>query len=146
VTTAWSDALAAFEQIEKQLGIETGRRPLPDHVELRALRQAGETIGLLIESPEAIDVTRLAFSLRPIPGLWESPTLVPNRDNTRIFVLRAGGGTIGTWPDGTYLLRLAYMRSVGTRYPALRTSDSADREVVTLVLDLPGDRFTPGAP
>lgn len=146
IATAWSDALSAYEQIEKELGLETGRRPLPGQLELRALRHNGETIGLLIESPEAIDVTRLTTSLRPIPGLWSAPLVVPNRDNTRFFVFRPGAGTVQSWPDGVYLVRFSYARSVGTRYPALRTSDSADREVVTLVLDLPGDRFVPPPP
>lgn len=143
---SWNDSLSAFEQIEKEMGLETVRRPLPKQLELRILRQNGETIGLLVESPEAIDVTRLALTLRPIPGSNETPLVVPNRDNTRVFVMRPSGGTLLTWPDATYLLQFTYFRTVGSRYPAMRTTDSADREVVTIVLDLPGDRFVPPSP
>jgi hypothetical protein len=78
--------------------------------------------------------------------VWSEAIVVPNRDNTRAFVFRRGGGEVAVWGTGTYALRFTYYRAIGTRYPALRHPDGLSFERATLVVTLPTDHFVPGPP
>jgi hypothetical protein len=146
LAAVWNDALGAFDAIEQDLALETVRRPLPTHFELRALVLAGDVVGWLIEAPEPIDFTRILIQSRPIPGLWSEALVVPNRDNTRAFVFRRGAGEVAVWGTGTYALRFTLHRAVGTRYAPLRHPDGLAFERATLIVALPDDRFVPGSP
>lgn len=140
---SWLGALEAYERIEKALGLETFRGPLPDSFEVRPLVQNGEVIGLLCESPEALDFTRINVHVQRIPGSASEALVVPNRDGTRFFVFRAQAGTVAPWIDGLWALRFSFHHVVSSRYPELRAPFSAGLETPVVLIDLPGDRFNP---
>jgi hypothetical protein len=143
---SWSAALGAYEEIDKLLALESQRRPLPERLELRALRDGASTIGMLIEAPEPIDFTRvLMVTWRPGTGIAR-PTLIPNRDNTRFFVFHVSAGAVQPWPDDLHTLAFALNRVVGDRYPVLRSADPGQFEVTAISVNLPADKFVPEAP
>jgi hypothetical protein len=143
---SWSAALGAYEEIDKLLALESQRRPLPERLELRALRDGASAIGLLSEAPEPIDFTRvLMVTWRPGTGIAR-PTLIPNRDNTRFFVFHVSAGAVQPWPDDLHTLAFALNRVVGDRYPVLRSADPGQFEVTAISVNLPADKFVPEAP
>jgi hypothetical protein len=151
VVASWEAALGAFEAIEKELGLERFRLPLPNTFEVLPLRDETGVIGLLCESPEAIDFTRVKLENRLMepgetPGVaesWETVALVPNRDNTRFFVFKTSGSAVQAWTEGIHALRFQFHRVVGDRYPPLRHPDGEPFETAILIFDLANDRFTP---
>jgi hypothetical protein len=143
---SWSAALGAYEEIDKLLALESKRRPLPERLELRALKDGVTTVGMLIEAPEPIDFTRVVMvTWRPGTGLAR-PTIIPNRDNTRFFVLHVSGGAVQPWPDDLHTLAFALNRVVSDRYPVLRSADPAQYEGTAISVNLPADKFVPEAP
>lgn len=143
---AWNAALGAFERIEEHLALETKRRPLPERFEVHPIVEGGATLGMLVEAPEALDFTRIRMSTWSATAGFVVPVVVPNRDNTRFFVLRVSGAAAQPWPDDLYALLFLFNRSVGDRYPALRSADPGTFEFAGVFLDLPADRFVAEAP
>jgi len=143
---AWEDALGAYDAVEKEFAFETFRLPLPKRFEVYPLVQGSDVIGLLCESPEAIDFTRVELAVQPVPGTPAAAALVPNRDSTRFFVFRPSGASLSPWANGLWTLRFTFHRTVGKRYPVLRAPDALAAETPTLGIDLPNDQFVPPPP
>jgi hypothetical protein len=143
---SWAAALGAFEEIDKALNLESKRRPLPERLEVRVLKDGAATIGLLIEAPEPLDFTRIHLLTWRAGFPIALPTVVPNRDNTRFFVFQSAGGAVQPWPDDVYGLGFVLAKVVGDRYPVLRSADPSPYEATAIFVNLPADKFVPEAP
>jgi hypothetical protein len=143
---AWNAALGAFEHIDEHLRLDTKRRPLPERLEVHPIVDGGATLGMLVEAPEALDFARIRMSTWSSASGFVVPVVVPNRDNTRFFVLRVAGASAQPWDEDLHALLFLFNRSVGDRYPALRSPDPAAFEFAGVFVDLPGDRFVAETP
>jgi hypothetical protein len=143
---AWNAALGAFERIDEHLRLDTKRRPLPERLEVHPIVDGGATLGMLVEAPEALDFARIRMSTWSSASGFVVPVVVPNRDNTRFFVLRVAGASAQPWDEDLHALLFLFNRSVGDRYPALRSPDPAAFEFAGVFVDLPGDRFVAETP
>jgi len=146
LTDTWNAALGAFESIEEALALESKRRPLPARLEVHPIVDAGSTLGLLVEAPEPLDFTRIRTSTWTSGSGFVVPVVVANRDNTRFFVFRVNGAAVEPWSENLHALLFLLNRSVGDRYPVLRSPDTAPFEFAGLFIDLPGDRFVAETP
>ena len=142
IKSAWSEALGAFDSIEGALGLRRDQEPLPEQVEVFVLRPSSTSRGLLVELPEALDLSRVEVQMELPGGSLVRPLVVPNANSTRLFIFDVAGGVAVPLADGTHQLSFTFHRSIGERNPEYSTLDGAPTESATLDIDLPGGEFT----
>ncbi|MCP4875125.1 MAG: hypothetical protein GY896_06575 [Gammaproteobacteria bacterium] len=137
----WNYVLSTFEDVSEMLDLSPEREPLPTNLEVSVLTLGTERLGFLLEFPEAIDLSRVSFVLNINGASSSDITLVPNKDNTRIFVFRTPGGNITLLADASYEFELKFHRDLGARNPKYFHRDGANEEIANLAFVLPDDRF-----
>jgi hypothetical protein len=147
ILAAWKAERAAFDSLDKYLGLERSRQPLPTQVELNVLQTGGGGPGgFLLELPEPVEWARVRVTLEGPASAGASPStlssaVIVNRQRTRAFIFRMSGGAVTPLVDGTYRLKLEFFRNIGSRNPRLYAPDGLDVETVTLTADLPSGFF-----
>lgn len=142
VRERWTAALSAFAAVDELLGLELERQPLPEQVEVTVLKRGAESIGWMLEFPEAIDLSRIEVEAQAA-GVAFRPTLVPSADDRRLFVFRKSGGAVAPLTDGLHRLTFHLHRTLGDRNPRYYHRDGNDLETAALAFEVPGDEFTP---
>ncbi len=142
VRQRWTAALEAFAAVDALLGLELERLPLPEQVEVTVLDRGGASVGYLIELPEAIDLSRIEIHARAPGGAGVyRPVVVPNAENTRLFVFRRGGGAVLPLADGLHTVSFVLHRVLGDRNPRYFHRDASPTEAANLVFMVPEGEF-----
>ena len=80
---------------------------------------------MTVSAPEPLDATtRLTITVEGTPT-----QLVPNVDETRVIVTRAGGGT---WPLHALAVEMTWRRDAGAAVPVLSVSGNKASETVSV--------------
>jgi hypothetical protein len=129
-----AEAAAHFEALYRVIFGGT-YRPLPPVVEISDIVQGAHRLGLLLESPEPLNWTRLAFELKmldPSTGAYLAVSdllAVWSNDGARALFLPPAGTSL---EPGEYELQLTSTLDLGLEAPLLRRSGSTLPEIAGL--------------
>jgi hypothetical protein len=136
---SWNaEAAAHFEALYAAIFGST-YRPLPPVVEISEIVQGARRLGLLLESPEPLNWTRLAYQLKmldPDSGTYAAladPLVVWSNDGARALFLPPAGTSL---EPGEYELQLTSTLDLGLEAPLLRRSGSTLPEIAGLRFSL----------
>lgn len=141
IQEAWRRALTAYDAIDEAMTLRRNLEPLPEQLEVFVLRDGGTPRGLLLELPEAIDLSRVEITAERPGGATDRPLVVPSPDSTRLFVFKIESGAAAALADGVHRLTFTFHRSIGDANPIYSVRDGADTETATLEIELPDGEF-----
>lgn len=139
----WERERAAFDQLDRILGLERRREPLPEVVELSVLKRGGEVKGFLLELPEPLDFGRIS-EISAVQGFDQGLLVVKNPAGSRLlfFSYDLAGRDLRVLPGGKWTIEMSYQGILpGWLEPALRRTDGFEQEGAAICFDLSTDLF-----